>query len=132
MSAFPPDYVRAHLLALGCDLARVEESFIHSGGHGGQNVNKVATCVQLRYAPRNILLKMQEHRTQASNRLAAWKLLTEQLQKQRDRHAAERQAARELKRRQNAQRPRGVKRQFVELKRRNAKTRNARKDIGEE
>ena len=32
MSAFPPDYVRAHLLALGCDLARVEESFIHSGG----------------------------------------------------------------------------------------------------
>ena len=81
-----------------------------------KNVNKVATCVQLRYAPRNILLKMQEHRTQASNRLAAWKLLAEQLQRQRDRHAAERQAARELKRRQNAQRPRGVKRQFVELK----------------
>ena len=40
VSAFPPDYIRAHLLALGCDLARVEESFIHSGGHGGQNVNK--------------------------------------------------------------------------------------------
>ena len=132
MSAFPPDYVRAHLLALGCDLSRVEESFIHSGGHGGQNVNKVATCVQLRYAPRNILLKMQEHRTQASNRLAAWKLLAEQLQTQRDRHAADRQAARELKRRQNAQRPRGVKRQFVELKRHNAKTRNARKDVGHE
>ena len=132
MSAFPPDYVRAHLLALGCDLARVEESFIHSGGHGGQNVNKVATCVQLRYAPRNILLKMQEHRTQAANRLAAWKLLAEQLQRLRDRHDAERKAARELKRRQNAQRPRGVKRQFVELKRRRAKTRDARKDTGEE
>ena len=27
MSAFPPDYVRAHLLALGCNLAQVEESF---------------------------------------------------------------------------------------------------------
>jgi hypothetical protein len=29
---------------------------------------------------------MQEHRTQASNRLATWKLLAVQLQKQRDRH----------------------------------------------
>jgi protein subunit release factor B len=132
MSAFPPEYVRAHLLALGCDLARVEESFIHSGGAGGQNVNKVATCVQLRYAPRNILLKMQEHRTQASNRLAAWKLLAEQLQRLRDTEARERKAARELKRRQNAPRPRGIKKQFVELKRRRAKTRQGRQDVGQE
>jgi protein subunit release factor B len=130
MSAFPPDYIRAHLAALGCDVARVEEAFTHSGGAGGQNVNKVATCVQLRYAPRNILLKMQEHRTQASNRLAAWKLLAEQLQRLRDRHARERRAARELKRRQNAPRPRGIKKQFVELKRRRAQTRDARKNIG--
>ncbi len=102
MSAFPPEYDRAHLVALGCDVSRVEESFIHSGGHGGQNVNKVSTCVQLRYAPRNILLKMQEHRTQASNRLAAWKLLAEQLQRMRDTADLARRAARELKRRQNA------------------------------
>jgi len=132
MSAFPPEYVRAHLVALGCDIARVEETFIHSGGHGGQNVNKVATCVQLRYAPRNILLKMQEHRTQASNRLAAWKLLAEQLQRLRDRHAAERKAARELKRRQNAPRPRGIKKQFVELKRRRAKTKSGRGNVSAE
>ena len=132
MSAFPPEYVRAHLVALGCDLARVEESFIHSGGHGGQNVNKVATCVQLRYAPRNILLKMQEHRTQASNRLAAWKLLADQLQRMRDQQAAERRAVRELKRRQNAPRPRGIKKQFVELKRRRAKTKQGRRDTGQE
>ena len=132
MSAFPPEYIRAHLVALGCDVSRVEESFIHSGGHGGQNVNKVATCVQLRYAPRNILLKMQEHRTQASNRLAAWKLLAEQLQRMRNAADLARRAARELKRRQNAQRPRGVKKQFVELKRRQAKTRQARHDQGQE
>ena len=132
MSAFPPDYVRAHLLALGCDLARVEESFIHSGGHGGQNVNKVATCVQLRYAPRNILLKLQEHRTQAANRLAAWKLLAGQLQRLRDRQIEERRAARELKRRQNAPRPRGIKKQFVELKRRRAKTKSGRGNVSAE
>jgi protein subunit release factor B len=132
MSAFPPEYVRAHLLALGCDPDRVEESFIHSGGAGGQNVNKVATCVQLRYAPRNILVKMQEHRTQASNRLAAWKLLASQLQRARDQEAKDRRAAREKLRRQHAQRPRGVKKQFVELKRRRAKTKGARGSVREE
>src|SRR5271170_2813202 len=105
MSAFPPEYIRAHLLALGCDPAQVEETFTHSGGAGGQNVNKVATCVQLRFAPRNISLKMQEHRTQAANRLAAWKLLAERLQQIRDDEARARRAARELRRRQNAPRP---------------------------
>ncbi len=132
MSAFPPDYLRARLVALGCDPAQVEEAFIHSGGAGGQNVNKVATCVQLRYAPRSILLKMQEHRTQASNRLAAWKLLADQLQRARERQQAERLAAREKLRRQRAARPRGVKKQFVELKRRRAKTRAERSGQGEE
>jgi protein subunit release factor B len=132
VSAFPPGYLRAHLAALGCDPARVEESFIHSGGAGGQNVNKVATCVQLHYAPRRVLVKMQEHRTQASNRLAAWKLLAERLSDLRDREARERRAARELKRRQNAPRPRGIKKQFVELKRRRAATKKGRGSVGME
>ena len=126
MSAFLPPYLRAHLVALGCDPAGVEESFIHSGGAGGQNVNKVATCVQLRYAPRNVLVKMQEHRTQAANRMAAWKLLASLLQKSRDEERNARRAARELKRRQNAPRPRGVKKQFVEHKRRQARRRSER------
>ncbi len=29
MSAFPPDYLRAHLAAVGCDVGRVEETFTH-------------------------------------------------------------------------------------------------------
>ena len=132
MTAFPPPYLRAHLVALGCDLAQVEETFIHSGGAGGQNVNKVATCVQLRYAPGAILLKMQEHRTQASNRLAAWKLLAAQLQVARDRIARDRRSAREKLRRQHAQRPRGIKKQFVELKRRRAQTKSARRNVSSE
>jgi len=45
----------------------LSERFIHSGGPGGQNVNKVASGVQLRYNPRlgqtlpwNIILKAEK------------------------------------------------------------------------
>ena len=41
--------VYENLYILEADLS---ERFIHSGGPGGQNVNKVASGVQLRYSPR--------------------------------------------------------------------------------
>jgi protein subunit release factor B len=132
MSAFPPDDVRARLLALGCDPGAVEESFTHAGGPGGQNVNKVATCVRLNYPARQVVVKMQEHRTQSANRLAAWRLLAATLQRIRDNEKAARRSAHEKVRRQKAQRPRGVKRQFVELKRRRAKTKQGRGRQGPE
>ena len=132
MSAFPPPDVRAHLIALGCDPGAVEESFTHAGGPGGQNVNKVATCVRLNYPARQVVVKMQEHRTQAANRLAAWRLLAATLQRRRDEAARERRSAHEKARRQKAQRPRGVKKQFVELKRRRARTKQGRGRPGAE
>jgi len=71
----------------------LQESFIHSSGPGGQNVNKVATAVQLRFDARNarglpervrenairlagsratkdgvIVLEARRHRTQERNR----------------------------------------------------------------
>ena len=81
----------------------IEEKFTRSGGHGGQNVNKVATTVQLRFSPAaaglpwtvlerlrelagakltdsgDIIIIASEYRTQEQNRQAARARLQELL-----------------------------------------------------
>lgn len=37
---------------IAIDESEIQESFVHASGHGGQNVNKVATAVQLRFDAR--------------------------------------------------------------------------------
>jgi protein subunit release factor B len=49
----------------------IKESFVRSGGKGGQHVNKTSTCVYLKHIPTGIEVKCQEERSQSLNRYKA-------------------------------------------------------------
>ena len=61
----------------------IKENFVRSSGSGGQNVNKVSSCVQLLHRPTGIIVKCQKERSQGVNRFQARCLLILKIKKQR-------------------------------------------------
>ena len=64
---------------LGIREEDIEETFTRSSGPGGQNVNKLATCVYLRHRPSGIAVKVARERSQALNRFLARRSLTRKI-----------------------------------------------------
>ena len=68
---------------LGVEERDLDERFVRSSGPGGQNVNKVSTCVVLRHRQSGLEVRCQQERSQALNRFLARRTLLTRLETQR-------------------------------------------------
>src|SRR6187549_15375 len=101
------------MAALGVRETDLEETFVRSGGHGGQNVNKTSTCVMLLHRPTGLQVKCQSTRQQGLNRFLARKLLLDKMEaRQKSRANAERARIEKL-RRQKRGRSRAAKQRIL-------------------
>lgn len=117
--AMPKELVR-RMEALGLREEDLEETFIRSGGHGGQNVNKSATCVMLVHRPSGVQVKCQVTRQQGANRVLARRILADRIEKLRGERLAEERSRLAKLRRATRGRSRGAKERILADKARTA------------
>jgi peptide chain release factor len=134
MHAFPvsPDkegQLTQRMAALGVREVDIEETFVRSGGHGGQNVNKTSTCVMLLHRPSGVQVKCQATRQQGLNRFLARRLLLDKIEELRTgRIAAERTRIEKI-RRQKRRRSRRAKQRMLADKAHHAAKKEARRSV---
>jgi protein subunit release factor B len=137
MSAFPVSLekeaqLQRRMEALGVRESDIEESFVRSGGHGGQNVNKTSTCVMLQHRPTGLQVKCQETRQQGLNRFIARRLLLDKIEERRNGFVAARRAEIEKIRRQKRKRSRRAKDKMLANKSHQSEKKAGRQKFGAE
>ena len=126
------DSLTKRMAALGVNENDLEESFVRSGGHGGQNVNKTSTCVMLLHRPTGLRVKCQNTREQALNRLLARQLLLDKIDAARKARQKAERAQIEKLRRQKRGRSAGAKERILADKSRRAEKKQSRRVLHHE
>jgi protein subunit release factor B len=135
MSLFPvsPEkeaQLAQRMAALGVREADLEETFVRSGGHGGQNVNKTSTCVMLLHRPTGLQVKCQSTRQQGLNRFIARRLLLDKVEMLRKGYVDAKRALIEKIRRQKRKRSRRAKERMLADKSHHAAKKESRRPAG--
>jgi protein subunit release factor B len=123
--------LREMMVRLGVREEDIIERFIRAQGPGGQNVNKVSTCVYLRHLPTGIEVKCQEERSQAQNRYRARQILLKKIESAVLGKLSAEQKRIEKLRRQKRRRSRRAKLKILESKRRHGATKLLRAPVRE-
>lgn len=109
----------------------IDEHFVRSSGAGGQNVNKVSTCVVLKHRPSGIEVKCQKERSQALNRFIARRILIEKIEKMLVGKISEAEKRRWKIRKQKKRRSRRAKEKMLSEKRLQAEKKRLRGPVRE-
>lgn len=112
--------------ALGVREEDIEEQFVRSSGAGGQNVNKVSSCVVLHHRPTGVRVRCQQERSQALNRFLARRILLDKIDANIRGTAAEEERQIAKIRRQKHKRSRRAKLRLLADKRRHGETKSLR------
>ena len=129
VSAEKEDQLAQRMSALAVSEADIEETFVRSGGHGGQNVNKSSTCVMLLHRPSGLQVKCQTTRQQGLNRFIARRLLLDKIERLKTGAVAAQRARIEKIRRQKRRRSRRARERMLANKAHHSEKKRERKTV---
>jgi peptide chain release factor len=112
--------------ALGVRESDIEETFVRSGGAGGQKVNKSSSCVMLLHRPSGLRVKCQTMRHQAMNRFLARRMLLDKIERVQKGFIEAERAQIEKIRRQKRKRSRRAKERILAGKARQSEKKQLR------
>jgi len=118
---------------LGIRQEDLVEKFVRSGGHGGQNVNKVATCVYLKHIPTGLEVKCQRERSQALNRYVARSVLADKIENLiKGKESAEQQKIEKIRRQKRKRSKRSKEKMLADKHRQSQKKKERQSSLHEE